>query len=829
MLGSRRSWMLVGALFFALPFGGCNCGQRHEGLAGESGIPQGPPRLDFGNVAVGQSIRLPVWLSNAGTAPLDLLSQSTSGPPFSEPTPFAATSLLPGGKGNAVVAFSPTAPGPFSGTLTIDGDGEPTALVIPMTGVGFDIAVTASPMSLSFGQVPVGISPAPTQTVTFANAGSAGVYLSFGMSSLAPEYTVADAQGTSMAGANVLLAAGASLALTVAFAPDAVSIFNSAFTFTACADQTTQSCLASQSISLSGQGVAGQLSISPNPIVFGSVPVGSTSTQTITVTNVGSAAASVSCLYLQSLGASACGSASSFFSFGTPSVALPATLAAGGSLTLPLSYLSSGSTADTDVLAAAYTTQGLGTPSVATDNIQASQSAAPCALSLSPSSLSFSYAGAGTPVSESLTLTNTGGTACQVSGIALNASSDPGYALAAGQALSLTLAPGANAPIGVTFELATAGPPNLRTGELDFATTDSLHPNVKVPLSATTATAYAGGGAWPRWHHDNVQSGRSPVDTSGLAGVVAWTVSVGAPGPSYWGGSVNDYLNSPVVGTDGTVYQLGMDGTLYAVNPDGGLQWKTFLEGPINDPHPGTPIIAADNTLYVAFGDTLQVSLTYGMYRVSSAGAILTALPPLDSGDGFDLPPILTNAGLLLGEDDFTGSFAFQIGDGGIDQVAAGPVTLVADQASAVVGPDDTTYWCGGSSCQASASPANGLTQLPWSIPTANIAFSETSDLALDVDVTGHLFILFAGWYVTGSSSQQLVAVDPRRPRSSGSTTCRLPAWRSRSRTTSGWRTPPSATAAPPTAPTGPSTSANSTGSTRSMASPASSNQASPS
>ena len=278
MRGSRRSWMLAGTFLLALPFGGCNCGQRHEGLAGESGIPQGPPRLDFGNVAVGQSIRLPVWLSNAGTAPLDLLSQSTSGPPFSEPTPFAATSLLPGGKGNAVVAFSPTAPGPFSGTLTIDGDGEPTALVIPMTGVGFDIAVTARPHEPSpSARCRWGIKPAPTQTADLRGTPKFGRRLSL----LRDEQPGPRVHGGRCArdlhgrGERPALAAGASLALTVAFEPDAGLDLQLGLHLHHLRGSDHPE-LPRQPVHLAQRpgGLQASFPISPNPIVFSSVPGG---------------------------------------------------------------------------------------------------------------------------------------------------------------------------------------------------------------------------------------------------------------------------------------------------------------------------------------------------------------------------------------------------------------------------------------------------------------------------------------------------------------------------------------------------------------------------
>jgi outer membrane protein assembly factor BamB len=214
------------------------------------------------------------------------------------------------------------------------------------------------------------------------------------------------------------------------------------------------------------------------------------------------------------------------------------------------------------------------------------------------------------------------------------------------------------------------------------------------------------------------------------------------------------------------VYQLGMDGTLNAVSPDGGLQWATPLEGTVWDPHPGTPIITADGTVFVAFGDLGPD----GAFHVASDGGILSAIPPAASTDGFDLPPMLTNGGLLLGSDDGFGAFGFQINANGSFQVAVEQAMGYSkyqggDQISAVVGPDDSTYWCGGEICTALSPPGAGFA-IEWGPVDAANGNSAASDLALDESFTGDLMILVGGWkYDTGgpgTGSQSLVAMEPQ-------------------------------------------------------------------
>jgi outer membrane protein assembly factor BamB len=738
--------------------GGCNCG-RNNRLVSDKGVPKVASKLDFGNVQVDQTESLPLMLGNTGTGPLGVNGQAVSGPPFQEATPFERT-IVVGDQSSAVLAFTPAKTGPASGTLTIGDDGDPDQVVVTLLGNGVNLALQVQPTSLSFGKVPVGIRPSPTQTVTFTNGNASPVYLGLSTLHTAPQYAVADATGTPVTAAPIQLQAGASYVATVTFTPDAVSIFNSAFTYTPCEDAASKTCLAPSPISLSGQGVSGNITFSPSPVVFSGIALGTTANETVTVTNSGSAPATVSCLSFQSLGPSSCELPSTLFSLGALSTPLPAALPPNGSFTVVLTYVASAP--GNDALAATYTTDGVAGEVTATDDIHASQDTTPCQLTIAPTQLTFVPVSVGVPRTESVTLSNTGSSTCGVTGIAIDSRSDASFALAAGQPTSLSLAPGANAPVAVTCTLNNSGPPLGRRGFLDLQSTDPTHPIAQIPLWASQELTYAGGGAWPRWHHDNLQSGLSPVDTSSLKGAVAWTAQIGAPGVSVLALPTNDYLNSPVVGEDGTIYQQGFDGTLHAYNADGSVQWETMIAGPLADPHPSTPIVLADGSLFVAFGETYMLPRNDVLYHVSGSGTILASLPPPTVGkntaDGLDLPPILTNGGLLLGGDDFAGGFAYSIDpSGGFQTVAtappsAGPIGQAAayeDQMAAVVGPDDTSYWCGGAICYALTSPTAGFAPLStW--PTTGIVASSygsaTADLALDMGFTGNLIVLFGGW-----------------------------------------------------------------------------------
>lgn len=90
--------------------------------------------------------------------------------------------------------------------------------------------------------------------------------------------------------------------------------------------------------------------------------------------------------------------------------------------------------------------------------------------------------------------------------------------------------------------------------------------------------------AWPSRQHDSKNTGRSPYDTTHVDGTEKWNVTFG-----------HDYLYSPVIGENGTIYVGSENGNLYAVNPDGSLKWIFDTRGEIN----ATPEIGSDGTIYV--------------------------------------------------------------------------------------------------------------------------------------------------------------------------------------------------------------------------------------
>src|SRR5713101_3795620 len=139
--------------------------------------------------------------------------------------------------------------------------------------------LSSSPSSVTFGDVEVGTSSA--QTVRLTNSGNASLTVSqTGVSG--PGFT------TSGVSSPLTLPAGQSGSLTVQFAPTvtgtasgSVSVVSNAF------NSPTM-------IALSANGVRHQLSLTPTSVNFGNVAVGATGTQTMTLTNSGTANLTIS-------------------------------------------------------------------------------------------------------------------------------------------------------------------------------------------------------------------------------------------------------------------------------------------------------------------------------------------------------------------------------------------------------------------------------------------------------------------------------------------------------------------------------------------------------
>jgi len=241
--------------------------------------------LAFGSVTVGSSSAPQVvTLTNTGGAAATSFAVGAVPSGYSRTTTCTA-SLAAGASCTISVTFSPTAAQAYGGSITVTGSGG-TNISIAVSGTGGATAspnVNASASFLSFGNVTVG-QTSTAQTITVTNGGTAAAT---NMS-----YPGAPAKfNKSGTCSSATLNAGASCTIVFTYSPTAVGSDSATYTFTGGGK--------SFPIALSGAGSttvppAGQLSM-PSSVTMPATTVGTTSApQTVTVSNTGGAAVTVS-------------------------------------------------------------------------------------------------------------------------------------------------------------------------------------------------------------------------------------------------------------------------------------------------------------------------------------------------------------------------------------------------------------------------------------------------------------------------------------------------------------------------------------------------------
>ena len=206
-------------------------------------------------------------MTNNGTTSVSVAAITSSNPAFTAAPLNLPMALAVGQSLDVTVSFTPTANGWTRGQsnlllssnatlmLNVDGGGEKTE------------ALTISPSFVSFGQVAVGSSSSVPVVITNSRSRNVTITRSQIMGS---EFSMSGAQFP------LTLGVGQSVTLKMTFSPQSAG--------------ETGGSLALlgpwMAIPLTGTGttaVVGQLSVAPNPLSFGSVPVGTTQSQSIAV------------------------------------------------------------------------------------------------------------------------------------------------------------------------------------------------------------------------------------------------------------------------------------------------------------------------------------------------------------------------------------------------------------------------------------------------------------------------------------------------------------------------------------------------------------------
>jgi hypothetical protein len=273
-------------------------------------LTRSPAILRFGNVDVGQTETLLVTVTNTGLTSVTLSSVSSSNPVFGTPNLILPLVLSAGQSVDVSISFTPAITGWTPGMVEFSSNASNPTLSVQMGGTGVDSqAVTASPSSLSFGQVTVGGSTSLPLVLT--NARTWAVTIS-------AMQTTGSAFSISGATFPLTLNGGQSVGLTVTYTP-------------ALAGLTGGSILLigpGLCVPFTGTGTTsgvGQLSLTPASLTYGNVTDGTTETLPVTITAAGASVTVSSATSSNSL-------------FALTGVALPFTIASGQSLSVNVAF-----------------------------------------------------------------------------------------------------------------------------------------------------------------------------------------------------------------------------------------------------------------------------------------------------------------------------------------------------------------------------------------------------------------------------------------------------------------------------------------------------------
>lgn len=396
-----------------------------------AGVGVSPTSLNFGSVGV-NSLSSPavIVLTNNGNRNVSIQQLSSSLAQFTVAGPSLPLTLPSKQSVSFQVFFQPNAATLFSANIVFTmGRRSGGTLAVPVSGTGAASAppsptylLTPSAGSVNFGKILVGSSA--SQAVTLTNTGNSSVSIS----QISVSGTGFTASGVTPP---VTLPAGQGVSLVVRFSPSLAGASTGSVTVVSNASNSPAT------ISLAATGVQPQISVVPASVNFGNVTVGLTNTQTVTVSNPGSANLSVTQATVSGSG------------FGLSAVTLPLTLVPGSSAALTVSFKAASASSTTGAL-----TLASNAPNSPLSVMLSGTGVSPVLqLSANPAALSFGSVTLGGSGTQTITLTSTGNSAVSLSQISL---AGTGFSYS-GLALPITLSAGQSTSFNVIFAPATSG------------------------------------------------------------------------------------------------------------------------------------------------------------------------------------------------------------------------------------------------------------------------------------------------------------------------------------------------------------------------------------
>ena len=254
------------------------------GIGATSSLTVSPGTLAFGNQVLGAaSAAQNITVSNTGFVNVTVNSVAASGG-YAETDNCTGQTLTPGQTCTISVTFSPTVTGSMNGAITVNDTAVGAPHVVSLTGSGL-LPVSMS-ANLTFAATNVG-STAQSQNMTVTNNQSTTLNFTAAISG---DFS---AVGTGSTPCNGTLAAGSKCTYAVSFTPTMNGIIKGDLTIT---PNGATVPIAAGGLTGTGQNgtVTAPLTLSPASLSFGNVPLGASSSKTVSAKNAGSTSLSIS-------------------------------------------------------------------------------------------------------------------------------------------------------------------------------------------------------------------------------------------------------------------------------------------------------------------------------------------------------------------------------------------------------------------------------------------------------------------------------------------------------------------------------------------------------
>jgi len=429
-----------------------------RGFGAKIAVALNPGALDFGAVPLHATRSLSVALTNSGNAPAVISQSPIDGLDASLFSTSDAVSVPAGGQAVLTVSVKAQHLGPMQAVLHLKACQSCAEQTVALAAHGIASALDVEPDVVDFGTVAVGDTA--MHTVEMTNAGDNAVTVN-------QAFVTASSDGDFSAPASqFVLQPGEHRSVTVQFVPDQEGARHG--TLRVVSDDPN-----APRIDVALQGGGDQLAtlVDPRSLDFGTVAVGMTTQQVVSVYNVSSSLD----LTLRSAavvqGARFAGGAAG-----------PITIAAGEHRDIPVVYAPTAVGHDSGTLQIVTDENGGTTVNVALTG--AAVQLAPCQWAARPAQLDFGMGAPGEIRTLAVDLTNVGAGDCAFSDIALSPASDGAFAQPDGPEASALLHPGDWTTVRVSFAPYAEG--NF-TGSLQFFVSNPSQPVGQVPIFGSAA------------------------------------------------------------------------------------------------------------------------------------------------------------------------------------------------------------------------------------------------------------------------------------------------------------------------------------------------------